>query len=233
MMGKEYKVVLFDLDHTLWDYELNCREALDELYQHYQLLDRGIPDTLSFYEQFRKVNTELWDLYDRGLITNDVIRARRFSSILGHFGIADDNLCGELSDVYLHHCPRKSNLLPHTHDVLDYLSGKYELSIVTNGFEEIQQVKLSGGNLNKYFAHLVTSQRAGYRKPAAEIFQYALKAHSAEPHEAIMIGDNLVTDIGGATNASIDTIFFNPEKIDHDTDVHHEISCLSELKKIL
>ena len=60
-----------------------------------------------------------------------------------------------------------------------------------------------------------------------------MKVNNVKPHEVVMIGDNLITDIGGALNASIDTIYFNPEKIEHDVQVKYEISCLSELQNIL
>ena len=60
-----------------------------------------------------------------------------------------------------------------------------------------------------------------------------MNAHNVRPHEVAMIGDNLITDIGGALNASIDTIYFNPERTSHDVEVKHEISCLSELQNIL
>jgi HAD superfamily hydrolase (TIGR01549 family) len=123
--------------------------------------------------------------------------------------------------------------MPFAIETLSYLMDKYSLTIVTNGFDEIQNVKLTSGNLHQYFQHIVTSQKAGAKKPSRQIFEYAMNAHGVKPHEAVMIGDNLVTDIGGALNASIDTIYFNPEKIAHDVKVDHEISCLSELKNIL
>jgi putative hydrolase of the HAD superfamily len=107
------------------------------------------------------------------------------------------------------------------------------MTIVTNGFDEIQTLKMTAGNLHRYFDHIVTSQKAGHRKPAKGIFEYAMKINNASADEVVMIGDNLVTDIGGAINASIDTIFFNPEKINHGVNVKHEIGCLSELQKIL
>jgi FMN phosphatase YigB (HAD superfamily) len=57
--------------------------------------------------------------------------------------------------------------------------------------------------------------------------------NGANHYEAIMIGDNLITDIGGAKNASIDTVLFNPEQIAHEEDVHYEIIDLNELRQIL
>ena len=232
-LAKKYKCVFFDLDHTLWDYEANCREALHDLYDQYSLDTVGISDAQSFYLQFRKVNLALWDLYDTNQIDQDYIRRERFKQVLDHFAAYDSKLAEDLTRDYLIQCPRKANLVSHAEDVLVYLSARYSLTVVTNGFEEIQQVKLASGNLHRFFKHIVTSQKAGHRKPSPGIFDYAMKANSIDCCDAVMIGDNLVTDIGGARNASIDTIFYNPDKLVHQSPVSHEIGCLSELKNIL
>lgn len=230
---KPYKVIFFDLDHTLWDYESNSCETLQELFDSYDLKTSGVLDCKSFQQQFKKVNTELWELYDRGLITNEVIRKERFKQILAHFKIENEALCEKLSLDYLYACPKKSALIPFAMETLTYLADHYPMTIVTNGFEEIQHLKLTAGNITRYFDHIITSQKAGAKKPSRQIFDYAMKINHVKSHEVVMIGDNLITDIGGALNASIDTIYFNPEKIEHDVDVKYEISCLSELQNIL
>jgi|SRR5690606_26387608 len=228
-----YRCIFFDLDHTLWDYETNSCDTLRELYHAYGLFDRGVHSIDAFHQQFRVVNTELWDQFDRGMITSRTIREERFKRILGYFGVCDDRLCEDLSVEYLYCCPQKGNLVPHALETLEYLSKSYSMTVVTNGFDEIQKVKLAAGNLNRYFEHIVTSEKAGQRKPAREIFEYALNANGATREEVVMIGDNLLTDIAGAQNAEIDAVFFNPERIAHNVEVKHEIQCLSELRSIL
>lgn len=230
---KHYKCIFFDLDHTLWDYETNSCDTLQELFNNYGLADCGVTDCTSFQQQFRKINIELWDLYDRGVITNDIIRAQRFKRILEHFNVFDEKLCNDLSVDYLNECPKRAKLMPHAIETLEYLADHYEMTVVTNGFEEIQNVKLTAGNLHGFFNHVITSQKAGHRKPSREIFEYAMKVNGIQSHEAVMIGDNLITDIGGARNAQIDPIFFNPDKIVHKSDVKHEITSLAELQDIL
>jgi YjjG family noncanonical pyrimidine nucleotidase len=227
-----YKNIFFDLDHTLWDYETNSKEALYDIHASFRLNDRGVVFD-KFHSCFREVNIQLWDLYDTGKITSDVIRTERFKQILKTFEIGDDMLALNLSDHYLNICPDKSNLMPHTLDVLNYLSAKYKLTIVTNGFEEIQHRKLKAGNVGHFFNHIITSQKSGYRKPAKEIFEFALAVNNILPNEAIMIGDNLLTDIAGARNAFIDTVFYNPDNIVHNDEVKHEIKNLNELCSIL
>src|SRR5688500_11477466 len=230
--SRDYKCIFFDLDHTLWDYECNAREMLLELHTFHKLEERGVPFD-GFHRQFKQINFELWQLYDHGLIDNEVIRTQRFKKVLGHFSLSDEKLNAALSHEYLYGCPKKSALVPYAKEVLDYLSRNYTLTVVTNGFEEIQAIKLLSGNITHYFNHVITSQKAGYKKPAREIFDYALSVNNLQCHEVIMIGDNLITDIAGARNARIDTVFYNPEAIGHAAEVNHEIRCLSELQNIL
>ncbi len=228
---KKYEVVLFDLDHTLWDYETNSRETLIELFHHYGLDNRGVV-VQAFLDSFARINTELWDLYDRGLLHRDVIRLHRFEKILLDVGIDDHPLSLQLSADYIEHSPRKPNLLDGAKEILDYLFPKYPLLIVTNGFDDVQGTKLASSSITHYFKDVVTSARAGHKKPAKEIFEFALAQSGAQAHQAIMIGDNLQTDIGGAVNANIDSVHldFNGHVGSVAT---HKISHLSELKKIL
>jgi putative hydrolase of the HAD superfamily len=164
-VGK-YKCIFFDLDHTLWDYEKNSAETLVELYAGYGLRDKGVPDAAAFVARFNIINEELWDQYDRGLISSNVIRNERFTRILDPFGGRDETLCANIAADYLRLCPMKGNLMPHAITVLEYLSVRYKLTIITNGFEEIQHQKMTSSKLTGYFENIITSQRAGHRKPS-------------------------------------------------------------------
>lgn len=227
-----YKSIFFDLDHTLWDYECNSRETLAELHTSFELLKHGIP-LEEFHHHFKSINFHLWQMYDRGLADHRMIREQRFKQVLAQFSVHDERLSEELSFEYLYGCPKKCKLVPYAKEILDYLAGKYSLTIVTNGFDEIQSVKLLSGNITHYFDHVVTSQKAGHKKPDRGIFDYALAANNLRCHEVIMIGDNLLTDIAGARNAAIDCVFYNPDAVAHADEVNHEIRCLSELTQIL
>lgn len=228
-----YKTLFFDLDHTLWDYETNSRDTLLELYEKHKLATRGINTFAVFHENFKMVNSQLWHLYDHGNITSEIIRKERFKQILEKFNSYEVELSLKLSEDYLYICPQKGHLMPHAIETLDYLSSRYSLSVITNGFEDIQAMKLQSGDITSYFDHIITSQKAGSKKPAKEIFHFALDSHGIEANHAVMIGDNLLTDIAGAKNASIDTIFYNPDSIAHTEKVNHEINRLNELCELL
>ena len=229
---KKYQCILFDLDHTLWDYETNSSQTLSELFNGHTLAERGISIS-KLQEAFASINTTLWEQYDLGKIGRDVIRFQRFHKILLHLGVDDYELSLRLSDEYLALSPKKSALMPNALEVLEYLHTRYPITIVTNGFEEIQSTKINSSGLTSYFTNVVTSARAGHKKPAKEIFDFALAETGFQPHEAIMIGDNLITDIGGAHKASVDTVFFNPHKISHEEKPRYEIHDLKQLMAIL
>ena len=232
-MKKEYKCVFFDLDHTLWDYETNSEESLRELYDLFELERIGAKPFDHFYQGFARINTEIWDQYDRGLIQKDVIRNDRFHRVFQHAGITNYNLSLNFSEQYIKESPKKKNLVPHAKDVLDYLHPKYSLYIITNGFEEIQGTKMESSGITNYFKGVVTSARAGSKKPQKEIFEFALRENGFACSDSIMIGDNLLTDIAGARNANVDTVYYNPLKVKHSDPVTHEISSLRELISIL
>ncbi len=233
LVKEQFKCIFFDLDHTLWDYETNSRETLQELFKSHSLQEKGVTDFESFLKEFKRVNAALWQLYDHGKIGSQVIREERFKQILEAFHTYDQKLSADLSHEYLYACPKKGNLMPHATETLTYLADRYKLSIITNGFEEIQNTKLTSGNLHQFFDHIVTSQQAGHKKPAREIFDYTLHKNEVSSAEAVMIGDNLVTDIGGAYKASIDAVYYNPEKNTHNEQVTLEIESLRELCSLL
>ena len=151
-----YQCVFFDLDHTLWDYETNCFEALQEMYHRFEIgqLGAAFPD---FHGSFVRVNNHLWDQYDRGLIEHEAIRFDRFHRILKEVGIDNFDLSLQLSKHYLAESPKGKNLIPQAIEILDYLVGQYPLYIITNGFAEIQSVKLASSGIEKYFKKLIPS----------------------------------------------------------------------------
>ena len=230
---KIYKSVFFDLDHTLWDYDVNSYETLAELYLEHQLNEKVGIEFNHFHDSFQQVNLKLWDQYDRGFIDREVIRHDRFKIVLSELGKEDAKLAFQLGDHYSVLSPTKKNLIPNALEVLDYLLEKYPLYLVTNGFEEMQSTKVESGGIRKYFQDVVTSEKAGHKKPAKEIFDYTLRLGGFEKNDVIMVGDNLLTDIAGATNAGIDSVLYNPKRETHKENVTFEISSLLELKTFL
>lgn len=232
-MPDQYKHILFDLDHTLWDFEKNAAETLRELYDSFQLATLGTFGVEEFCQTFHKVNYHLWYLHQKGEFDQAILRAERFKMIFTELGVAQASMPLRIAEAYLRLCPSKPHVFPYTHDILQYLGGRYDLHIITNGFADVQWIKLESAGLKGYFKHIVTSDDAGFRKPDPGIFRYTLEKIGTAPADCIMVGDNLDTDIAGARAAGIDCVFFNPGQIPHKSITNHEISCLSELSEIL
>ena len=120
--------------------------------------------------------------------------------------------------------PYKSNLFEGCHEVLSYLKSKYQLHIITNGFEEVQVVKMNSSNLNQYFEQVVTSEMAGVTKPDPQIFKHALALAHAKSTESIMIGDNMEVDCIAAEEEGFRSVYFNPQKVVQNKTIHSDIT---------
>ena len=206
----QYKHLFFDLDHTLWDFEANSRQTLEELYQSLNLKEKGIHDFDLFHKNYLAHNDKLWDRYRNGYIKVDELRWKRMWLALLDFKIADEKLAREMGTIFLDLLPTRKLLFPYTIEILDYLAEKnYQLHLITNGFEKTQHGKLKSSGLDKYFLKVITSEGSNSLKPHKEIFEYAFQRTGASPSESIMIGDTIEVDILGAVNAGIDQVHVN------------------------
>jgi putative hydrolase of the HAD superfamily len=209
-VGGKYKHLFFDLDHTLWDFEANSRQTLQELYQTMNLGAKGINDFDLFHKNYLVHNDKLWDRYRNGYIKVDELRWKRMWLALLDFKVADEPLAREMGVIFLDLLPTRKILFPYTIEILDYLvDKKYILHLITNGFEKTQHSKLKYSGMAKYFKEVITSEASNSLKPHKEIFEYAFQKTGAAPEESIMIGDTMEVDILGAMNAGIDQIHVN------------------------
>jgi putative hydrolase of the HAD superfamily len=229
----KYRHLFFDLDHTLWDFEANAKESIQEVYALNALHTRGITDFEAFFKSYSYHNERLWDRYTKGFIKQEELRWKRMWFALLDFKIGDEGLSKRMSVEFLERLPLKKNLFPYTIEILEYLTNKgYILHLVTNGFESIQYSKLDNSNMRNYFVEVITSEASNSLKPNKEIFEYALSKSGAAIEESIMIGDNLDADIKGGMDAGLDTIFVNHLKITPHIQPTYMIYHLKELEDI-
>ena len=206
----KYRHLFFDLDHTLWDFEANSRQTLQELYDSLQLEQKGIHDFDLFHKNYLVHNDKLWERYRNGFIKVDELRWKRMWLTLLDFKVANEPLAREMGVLFLDLLPTRKLLFPYTIEILDYLSAKgYQLHMITNGFEKTQHSKLQSAGLDKYFMEVITSEGSNSLKPKKEIFDYAFQKTGAAPAESIMIGDTIDVDILGGMNAGIDQVHVN------------------------
>jgi len=229
-----YKDLFFDLDHTLWDFETNSRETIQELYNTHRLAELGIVDFDGFYNTYSAHNHRLWDRYTKGFIKQEELRWKRVYLSLLDFKVANEPLAKEMSQAYLEILPNKKHLFPYTIEILEYLKQKeYKMHLITNGFESVQFKKIKNSGLEDYFIEVITSEASNSLKPQKEIFEYALKNAKATVDESIMIGDNEFADIQGGINMGMDTIFVNHIQAIPTIPATYTITHLKELETIL
>jgi putative hydrolase of the HAD superfamily len=229
----KYKHLFFDLDHTLWDFDTNAKEALTDIYTLFELEKKKIFPFDDFYKKYLHHNEILWDRYHKGFITADELKWKRMWRTLLEFKIGEEQLARDISAKFLELLPAKTKLFPYTKEVLEYLTAKkYVLHLITNGFEKTQWNKLNSSDLEKYFTHVITSEGSNSLKPRKEIFEFAMNKARATLNESIMIGDNLDADIKGAMNAGMDTIFVNHINATTELKPTYTIYHLQELESI-
>jgi putative hydrolase of the HAD superfamily len=229
-----YKDLFFDLDHTLWDFETNSKETIQELYNTHRLADLGIVDFDGFYNTYSAHNHRLWDRYTKGFIKQEELRWKRVYLSLLDFKVANEPLAKEMSQAYLEILPNKKHLFPYTIEILDYLKQKdYKMHLITNGFESVQFKKIKNSGIADYFIEVITSESSNSLKPHKDIFEYALRNANANVAESIMIGDNEFADIQGGINIGMDTIFVNHIQAIPTVPATFTITHLKELETIL
>jgi putative hydrolase of the HAD superfamily len=229
---KNVKHIFFDLDRTLWDFEANSKKTLEEIFISFDLKN-NIEHFNHFHHSYLRINAELWQKYGKKKISKEELRDSRFKNTLKNHDIHDDDLAQKISQAYIDLSPKKTQLFPGTIETLTDLGEKgYKMHIITNGFVEVQYIKLRESKLEHYFDVIVCSEHVGFNKPDKRIFNHALTLANAKAQESLMIGDDLKVDILGANQVGLEAILFDPEK-KHKSQAFKIIHSINELSTIL
>lgn len=228
-----YTDILLDLDDTLIDTVENTRLTLIELYDDYGF-GNYFPSFADFYEIYFANVSQLWELYGRGKITKATLQRERFIAPLNFVEEITEEQALAINDDFIERVMLKGTLIDGAVDLLDYLQSRYKIHILSNGFTEMQYVKIKSARLDNYFDKVILSDEVGVNKPHPDLFSFALEKIGVGTDNTIMIGDNLFTDIGGAYHSGIDQIWFNPKsKPIKDFQPTYIVKELSEIKSIL
>ncbi len=232
-MTRRYKNLFFDLDDTLWAFSLNARDTFEEMYQKHGY-DAFFRSFSHFYTLYLQRNAELWEEYGNGLLTKEELNRRRFLYPLEAVGAGDAALSKRFSDDFFSVIPTKKKLMPHAREVLAYLSAKYNLYILSNGFQELQCLKMRSAGIDAFFKKVVLSDDIGILKPRPEIFHFALSATQSQLHDSLMIGDSWENDIVGARRVGMHQVFYDVEgKMELSFRPTYQIGSLKDLMRIL
>lgn len=206
-----YKNLFIDLDDTLWDCSQNAEDTFREVFQLFSL-ERFFCSFEQFYTIYHTRNVELWADYGKGLISKDELNEQRFAHPFRMVDAFDPDLVRDFREAFFARIPYKSKVKPHTHEALEYLSARYRLHILSNGFRELQEQKMKSAGIFDYFDRIILSDDIGVHKPSPRLFDYAIRQTGATREESLMIGDNWEVDIEGAKASGIDQLFYNPRQ---------------------
>lgn len=229
MITANIKHIFFDLDHTLWDFDKNSGLTFEKIFKLHKI-DINIKEFLAVYEP---INLEYWKRYREERVTKEALRFGRLNDAFKAINFKVSNaVVDTLSEAYITHLSSFNYVFDGTHDILKYLKEKYQLHIITNGFEEVQEKKMKASSIIHYFNTITNSEMVGVKKPNPKIFNHALALANANPKESVMIGDNLEADIEGAQNIGMQTILFD-YKDTYQNYKKHRVTNLNALKTII
>jgi putative hydrolase of the HAD superfamily len=244
---KQYKAVFIDWDDTIGDFIGAAKMALQEMYEKYHLCDY-FASCEEFVSLYKPHNLELWDKYGKDLVTKDYLSFDRFFFPLMHGSKGGERRLGDkairqevaalaeqLSEDFLNMTTARFSLLEGAEELVRYLAAKYPLTVVTNGFVEVQYEKFDKSGLRDCFAHIVLSEEVGFQKPNPRIFEEALRMNGLAAKDVVMIGDSWNSDIQGAINAGIDQIWIRKSKdpLSEGQTATYLVKTLSEIMDIL
>ena len=208
----KYKFLLFDLDHTLLDFDAAEDIALTQL-----LEEEGVEDIQTYKDYYVPMNKALWKDLEQKKITKAELIKTRFAKLFAHFVIEKDG--AYLAERYQFFLSKQGQTFPGVEDLLKKLISKgYELYAAINGITYIQTGRLEQSGIAPYFKEIFISEQLHTQKPDAEFYEkIGARIPNFDKNQTLMIGDSLSADIQGGNNAGIDTIWYNPHHLENKT----------------
>lgn len=187
-----------------------------------------------FIKTYIPINFSYWKKYRLEQVTKHELKYLRLKKTFDALDYdVNDDIIHHLSEEYILKLPNYNNLFEGTFEILEYLQSKYQLHIITNGFEEIQTKKMEKSGISKFFNEVITSESVGVKKPNPKVFEYALEKANTNASCSIMIGDNIEADIKGALDCGIRAIHYNSENNKNIPQNITSVNHLLELKQYL
>jgi HAD superfamily hydrolase (TIGR01549 family) len=208
VIGVPVRLVLFDMDDTLFDHSLTCRAALRQIRAEESGF-RTWPLEELWGEYRRLLDSQSPKLSAAPRVYAD-LRAERFRRL----GV----LCGwtmgrsraaELSARYREIYQRVRRPVPGAVALVRRVAQHARVGMVTNNEYREQEEKLEFLGVRDLVDPLVVSVRERVAKPDPRIFRIALDRARARPRETVMVGDSWTNDVLGARNVGIRPIWFN------------------------
>lgn len=221
------KAVLIDIDDTIFDFEKCSKNSFLKTLEKFNLKFKE-----EDFSYFNKVNDILWTKQKLGEINIKEVFIKRDYLMVKYFNLDIEK--GLFNDLFVKFLYDEIEMVDGIEDLLLYLSDKYKIFTASNGIYKMQENRLKKSNLDKYFDKIFVSDKIGFEKPDKKFFQKIMDLTKFSNDDLIMIGDSIKSDIIGAKNSKIKSIYFNKEdKKITDKNFTYQVKNLSEIKKIL
>ncbi|MGP9801628.1 pyrimidine 5'-nucleotidase [Rheinheimera sp. NSM] len=220
-----YQWILFDADETLFHFD-----AFAGLQLMFSRHDYAFDSTE--YDYYQSINLPLWQQYQQGEISAKQLQVNRFTPWAAKLNTS----AAALNSAFMLAMADICTPLPGATELITALKGRVNMGIITNGFTELQQIRLERTGFADVFSPLVISEQVGVAKPHIDIFNHAFALMEHPPKQQIlMVGDNPHADIRGGINAGIDTCWLNRHATARPQDItpHYEVSSLQQLQQWL
>ena len=225
-----YIFLLFDLDHTLLDFDAAEDVALSHL-----LKEEGVEDIQAYKNYYVPMNKTLWKDLEQKKITKQELVNTRFAKLFAHFDIEKDG--AYLAERYQFFLSKQGQIFPGVEDLLKKLIHQgYELYAATNGITAIQTGRLAQSGIAPFFKEIFISEQLHTQKPDAAFYEkIGARIPNFDKNQTLMIGDSLSADIQGGNNAGIDTVWYNPDHLENNTQAQptYEVDSYQALLEIL
>ena len=228
-----------DVDNTLLDFDACVEQTLRSgfpRFVHRELEDWMLP-------VFHRVNGSLWRRIEEGTLTFEELQRIRFACVFEELRVDGD---GPALERYLRESIHESAIpVKGAAELVAALSGRCLLCAASNGPQEQQLHRLELAGMKDAFDYCFISERIGASKPSAAFFEAGLAEINRDltaagepelaPHEVLVFGDSLTSDMAGGISCGMRTCFYNREhrEIPPELPIDYVVDTLSEAQKLL
>lgn len=201
-----YQFLLFDADYTLLDFDADMTMAFQRLYESCGFGEK-LPYSPAMLETYEKYNNKWWGKFEKKECTKPELFRNRFVEFLEHTGLSGDP--EEMNRQYFAFLGEGGAVYPGAVELVKKLSRDFSLYLITNGNAASQKTRLEHSGLLHSITDTFVSEVVGVGKPDLRYFQY-VEEHipGFEKEKAVVIGDSPSSDLQGAVNAGLDSIWY-------------------------
>ncbi|MEO0367161.1 MAG: HAD family hydrolase [Pseudomonadota bacterium] len=207
------KCIFFDLDETLVENKRTVPELFVDVYAD-QAEILGSENQERFFTTLREHAGGLWESMFDSNDSPESLFADCFIQSVAALGF-DSGESTDLGNAMINRYQQLSAANVQLYDdaisTINQLREQgFQVGIITNGIEKIQQGKIDAVKLEDHVNHVTISAQARAHKPHAPVFELALSRANCGPSEAWQVGDHATNDVAGAIRMGMKGVFYDP-----------------------